>query len=215
VQLLARNSGRTPNDADQLAAVLNSFAGCFGLQRNLVAYVSTPITTGRRFYDWLAGSGYRDESGEAYRLAHAREVIAVNQTSAHDLVLWVRKVLGKVVIDPTSLEVPDWTQDNYHAFWTRLITDNVGTVVFNDGWEYSTGCAKEFAASLYCGAETLDTKLSHLPPTLALDMLDRAISRLHSEGQPSDRLVGARSEVIEAHRSTTAIDGKHDDRTER
>ena len=185
-------------DGVNLVDVLDSFAGCFGLERENVAYVSTPITTGRRYYDWLAASGLSPDAGPSFQTAHAREVIALNQASAHALVLSARASLGKIVVDPTALEVPVWTQEDYHGFWTRLITDYVGTVVFNDGWEYSTGCTLEYAAALRANATLLDAKLSPLPPTVASMNTKNAVARLEEQGHPIAGLVAARHRIEEA-----------------
>ena len=193
--------------AIRLADVLDSFAGCFGLERRNVAYVSTPITTGRRYYDWLQSSGYSPDSGSDFQVAHAREVIAANQASAHALVMTVRQTLGKTVVDPTALNVPTWTQADFHAFWTRLITDYVGTVVFNDGWEYSTGCCMEYAAALMCRATLLDAKLSPLQPKVALMLTNRAIGRLEKQGHAFGGLHTARDVIERAVAGTATARG--------
>jgi hypothetical protein len=193
----AAEAVRVGEDVD-LAGVLDSFAGCFGLERASVAYVSTPITTGRRYYDWLATAKVPSRDTPAFRAKHARDVIAVNQESAHTLVLRVRHQLARVVVDPTALNVPVWTQNDYHAFWTRLITDYVGTVVFNDGWEYSTGCTIEYAAALRASATRLDAELSDLSPTVAIMKSDDAIARLRGEGRAVQDLIAARQQIKEA-----------------
>jgi hypothetical protein len=162
--------------SNELADALDSFASCFGLERDNVAYVSTPITTGKRYYDWL--QAYSPDAASDFDRDHAREVIAVNQESARALVELSRRHLDKVVIDPTPLEAPHWTQLQFHAFWTRLITDYAGTVVFNDGWEYSTGCCYEFAAAVNARARLLDDNLSPLPCAAALKLAKRAVERL-------------------------------------
>jgi hypothetical protein len=187
-----------------LADALDSFVGCFGLEREKVAYVSTPITTGRRYYDWLKSSGLVPNAGADFRAAHAREVIAINQASAHALVLYVRGQLGKIVVDPTALDVPVWAQDEYNAFWTRLITDYVGTVVFNDGWEYSTGCTLEYAAALEASATLLDSNLSPLPPKLALMNTNHAVTTLKQQGHSISGLVSARRAIEDAIASPDA-----------
>ncbi|WP_006245925.1 hypothetical protein [Mycolicibacterium tusciae] len=189
--------------ASRLADVLDSFGACLGLERKGVMYVSTPITTGRRFYDWLLASGYLPDSGAEYGQAHAREVIAKNTASAQALVATVRRRFDKTVVDPTRLDVPFWTQDDFHAFWTRLITDYVGVVVFNDGWEYSTGCCREYAAAVNAEATSLDANLSVLPPNVALMLTEQAIGRLRDEGHAVSGLLTARH-IIEQAISTTA-----------
>lgn len=185
--------------ADRLSDVLNSFAGCFGLDRDGVAYVSTPITTGRLYYDWLQASEYEADASPDFQRDHAREVIAINNASARALVTMARMRLDKVVVDPTPLlDVPNWTQADFHAFWTRLITDYVGTVVFNEGWEYSTGCCFEFAAAVNAGATLLDAKLSVLEPSVGLMLTRHAIDRLREQGHTVNGLLAAREAIEQA-----------------
>ena len=183
---------------NQLADTLDSFAGCFGLQRDLVAYVSTPITTGKRYYDWLQASGRHPTSDPEFLHAHLAEVITVNSESARALVVKVRETFPKVVVDPTGLDAPGWSQEDFHAFWTRLITDYVGTVVFNDGWEYSTGCCWEFAAAIRVNATLLDANLSPLAPNVALMQTNDAIQRLCQQGHKIDGLAAARRAIERA-----------------
>lgn len=188
--------------ASGLADALDSFAACLGLDRQNVVYVSTPITTGRLFYDWLQTSGYVPDSGSDFQQAHAREVIAINAASAQALVATVRRQFAKTVVDPTLLDVPFWTQNDFHTFWTGLITDYVGIAVFNDGWEYSTGCCREYAAALDAHATLLDADLSVLAPNVALMKTEQAIGRLRSEGHTISGLVDARHIIEQAVRST-------------
>jgi hypothetical protein len=192
---------------NQLADSLDSFAGCFGLRRDLVAYVSTPITTGKRYYDWLQASGRQPTSDPEFVQAHLSEVIEVNSASAHALVVKVRQTLPKVVVDPTGLSAPGWAQEDFHAFWTRLITDYVGTVVFNDGWEYSTGCCWEFAAAIRVNAILLDANLSPLAPTVALMQTNDAIQRLCRQGHKIDGLATARRAIEHAAANTVHEQG--------
>jgi hypothetical protein len=184
--------------ASRLADALDSFAACFGLERSSVAYVSTPITTGKHYYDWLQQSGYTSDASSDFQRDHAREVVAINQASARALVTRLRSQLDKVVVDPTALDVPDWTQMDFHTFWTRLITDYVGTVVFNAGWEYSTGCCFEFAAALNVDATLLDASLSPLSPGAALMLTAQAIKRLRKQGHDVNGLLTAREAIEQA-----------------
>lgn len=189
---------------NQLADSLDSFAGCFGLQRDSVAYVSTPITTGKRYYDWLEASSRQPSADPEFVQAHSTEVITVNSLSARALVAKARTVLDKVVVDPTGLNAPGWAQEDFHAFWTRLITDYVGTVVFNEGWEYSTGCCWEFAAALRVDATLLDANLSPIAPNVALMQTKVAIQRLCQQGHKADGLAMARSAIEHAAANTAS-----------
>src|SRR6266511_1596067 len=55
-------------------------------------YVSTPITTGRRFVDWRRGSGAGlAPSEERYRREHDRQVVQRNREHAKPIVRAVRE----------------------------------------------------------------------------------------------------------------------------
>jgi hypothetical protein len=196
--LLTTAEAELVSDSARLASALDSFARCIGLKRENAAYVSTPITTGRRYYEWLKSSGMTPTAGAAFQAEHARQVIEVNQASARALVLYAREKLRKIVVDPTALDVPIWTQDDYNGFWTHLISDYVGTVVFNDGWEYSTGCTLEYAAALESNARLLDSRLSALPPTLALMSSNHAVAELKGQGHSISGLIVAQRRIEKA-----------------
>ncbi|CPU62643.1 Uncharacterised protein [Mycobacteroides abscessus] len=184
--------------ANDSADVLDSFASCLGLTRLKVAYVSTPITTGRRYYDWLSASRKAPTSIADQSAGH-RTVINANEVSAHTLVKKVRAhYVHLTIVDPTALRAATWSQNDFHDFWARLITNYVGRVIFNEGWEYSTGCCMEYAAAIDAGAELLDATLSPLPPSLALVKTQSAVDRLLAEGHSVANLVAARERIMRA-----------------
>lgn len=178
-----------------MADALDSFAACLGLTPQKVAYVSTPITTGRRYYDWLTASSEASPTAVIQSAGH-RGVIAANEASAHALVNRVRAQCAHlVVVDPTALRAPTWSQEEFHDFWARLITKYVGQVVFNEGWEYSTGCCLEYAAAVAAGTDLLDASMSPLPPNLALMKTQSAVDRLLAEGHSIANLVAAHKRI--------------------
>lgn len=117
-----------------------------------VVYVSTPITTGPAYLDWLIA--HRDAPA-ADRERARQEMIRANIAAVVPLVRAVPdRVPGAHVIDPTALEdVPGWEQADYHRFWAEVIATQVDEVVFADGWTASVGCSVEFAVAM----------LRHLP----------------------------------------------------
>jgi hypothetical protein len=199
------------HDPDRVADALLSLAASFGVDRNLLWYVSTPITTGRRYYDWLDNVGRGNVDDPAWTPMRKREVEDPNKASAHALVTRVRSMLKAIVVDPTGLDVQGWAQVDYHNFWMALISRSIGTVVFNDGWEYSTGCVFEYSAALSARLTILDAELVALPPQSAIELVDSAIHRLKSDGhQPArlDTLLAARDSIDRLEHLRTTIDGE-------
>ena len=68
-----------PDSSPQpLAAIRQIWRSAFGSTR--VAYLSGPITTGRRFIDWWRGGGHAlAAESEEYRAALRERVIAPNE----------------------------------------------------------------------------------------------------------------------------------------
>jgi hypothetical protein len=195
-------------EASRVAAALKSLVECFGIDRDRVIYVSTPITTGRRYYDWRRTVAGLSEADPNFEALHQRNVEDPNRASAHELVLALRRTVGPTVIDPTALDVVGWEQEDYHNFWVWLVEGYIGTVVFNDGWEYSTGCAREYAAAVRAGATTLSASLSPRKASVALMLIDSAIVRMSAEHPHDHRLVElriARHEISEASGSNQQL----------
>lgn len=159
-------------DDELLLAVL----GCV-VEDRCAVYVSTPITTGPRFIEWRRNAGADLEKGTTgYEQEHLTNVIEPNRQYVQPLVESLRGKFDAPVIDPTGLEdVPGWEQYDYHGFWAKVVRRYVHTVVFIDGWQYSTGCVYEFLAALDSGATVLDERLEELSLLDAQHLVERAI----------------------------------------
>jgi hypothetical protein len=126
-------------------------------------YVAAPITSGRRFVDWLARRDAGIKIGTpAYESEHRRHVVVPNLAAAAAEVSRLRSRLAGVVIDPTAVEFNGWEQPDYHSLWQTVIERYAGMVVFLKGWEYSVGCSCEFLTALRTGATTLAADLTPL-----------------------------------------------------
>src|SRR4030042_1737384 len=151
--------------------------------RNVV-YISLPITTGKRFWDWHADfEGNFEISDCAYVRKHQKHVVAPNRENVQRIMKVIEKKVGRDIISPTLLEdLPGWTQDDYRALWARVLKECVNMVVFAEGWEYSNGCAYEFLIATQVGIRTVD---EHLRP-LRLDQGIRKITKAIQEMQRCD-----------------------------
>lgn len=98
-----------------------------------VTYVSGPITTGLR---WLQAIEADKDPG--------RSVIDANCESIKLAARHLRNERQGLVLEPSSLHVESWSQDDYLALWTTLIERHASAVAFIEGWSYSIGCALEF-----------------------------------------------------------------------
>lgn len=136
-----------------LAAIRQIWRSAFGSSR--VAYLSGPITTGRRFIDWWRGDGHALAAGsEEYRAALRERVIAPNEDALKLTAELLRARNAQPVIEPASLFVGHWSQTDYLELWERFITDHASRILLMDGWEFSAGCASEFCRAHLDGVPT-------------------------------------------------------------
>lgn len=136
-----------------LAAIRQVWRAAFGSTR--VAYLSGPITTGRRFIDWWRAGGYAfPPDSEDYRSALRRNVIALNEEALKLTAELLRAKHSEPVIEPASLFVSHWSQDDYLELWEQFITDHASRILLMDGWEFSAGCASEFSRAHLDGVPT-------------------------------------------------------------
>ncbi|MGY1684428.1 hypothetical protein ACI8AK_02445 [Geodermatophilus sp. SYSU D00867] len=168
--------------AGVLADVLLGFVRCLGAEDGNVVYVSAPITTGRDFAAWYPEQP--DKGTPAYWARLRRDIITPNLERARPLVRACRtRWAGRPVVDPTMLEdVAGWRQPDYHRFWTRMVEDHAGTVVFSEGWQFSTGCALEFVSAHKVGAEILDHDFAPISGAEGVRLLSDAVVTMDEIG---------------------------------
>jgi len=170
--------------------------GCIMEGRQAV-YVSAPITTGPRFLHWRTGTGSQlTTTDDRYSNEHRRNVVTPNRERVQPVVRRVREHFGGVVIDPTALDdVPGWTQSDYHLLWVEVVRRYAHTVVFADGWEFSTGCTHEFLAALQSEAILLQEDLSALDARAGVQLIERAIRAMEGASIPTHPLAESLREV--------------------
>lgn len=109
-----------------------------------VAYLSGPITTGLRHVQSLRG-----------RVSdHAAPVRQANIEDLVSTAKLLRTQRSEIIIEPASLDLPEWSQEDYHRLWEELIRRHVHLVIFMPGWEYSFGSALEFSHASAHGIRT-------------------------------------------------------------
>lgn len=145
-------------------------------------YLSTPITTGPRYLEWrISTTHVLSEGDEAYARELKQQVIVENLSRVKPLLARVKKTHEDyLVIDPTELEMSNWSQGDYHRFWAEVIWQLADVAVFADGWHYSTGCALEYAVAVRKEIPCLDSGLRPLVPEHAHVLLTVAAEQLNA-----------------------------------
>ncbi len=152
-------------------------------------YVSTPITTGHRFFE-------RVRAGDRPTRAERAVLRSANAAHAREVIVRVRRAFApRTVIDPlfTVAEPEGWGQLEFHGYWMTVVDRYVGTFVMCDGWAFSTGCTWELGRALLKGCEILDERLHRLERDVLLAELEQASHLIASASWRA-----ARSSVLEA-----------------
>ncbi len=130
-----------------LGIVLSAYRSFRG-RRSHVAYVSMPITTGKRYYDVLASEGVG--SASELREKHGpdalkRLVIEPNIREGTALADRLGLTTNLICIAPSVFDASswNWTQKTYMSLWYNVIAEMAGSHYVMDGWEYSIGGARE------------------------------------------------------------------------
>jgi hypothetical protein len=168
-------------------------------------YVSTPITSGRRFANWSSGHDVElDLSHPETYQEFLREVLEPNSKHARKIIHQLRSLFPKALIDPTTLkDIEDWNQDDYRVLWGKVIEQYVATVVFLDGWQYSNGCNYEFLVANRLNPRPSILKEDLQPLTLeeGIESIESAVLDLQSSKLPTDFLQWVLEELLKLRTS--------------
>jgi Domain of unknown function (DUF4406) len=93
---------------------------------------------------------------QQYLLRLRGDVIQPNEKAIHRVASSIRERSGVPVIEPASLAVPEWSQQDYLSFWLHVIQKFASTIVLVSGWEFSVGCATEFRFASGLGLPIVD-----------------------------------------------------------
>src|SRR4051812_10507423 len=82
-------------------------------------YVSSPLTTGPRAFEW------HRRNNEANHSTFVVDVVEPNREDARAFVQHLRhEVAPKIVVDPTAMpDLADWNQSDYRYFWGRVVEE--------------------------------------------------------------------------------------------
>jgi hypothetical protein len=159
-------------------------------------YVSSPLTTGSRAFEWHRQHRHSDPGRHAE--AFSVDVVEPNRKEAARFAHKLRATTDRLVIDPTAMaDVEDWTQADYRDFWGRVIAQYCKQVIFRDGWQFSSGCAYEYLVARETGATVLGQNGDSLDKDEAEQLLADAIIETEAHGSSSDFLRSVRAALQE------------------
>ncbi|MDX0640047.1 DUF4406 domain-containing protein [Sinorhizobium medicae] len=150
-------------------AILQAWECAFG--RTRVIYLSGPITTGRRKIDSI-----RNRDGVS-----ADDITSQNCRILIEAANRLREERGDLVVEPASLQIPGWSQQQYLTLWGELIKRHAHLVIFMPDWEYSVGCVTEYAMAKAEGIPTATCSGKPLHSNEALELLSRARENIRTD----------------------------------
>lgn len=170
---------------EQHALIFQAWHCILGAERHAI-YVSGPITTGLRFIAAReAGAG---QDGGSILRANIAEIIESTDR--------LRRETGRAIIEPGSLTVPGWSQDDYLALWTNLIERHIAEVRFLDGWDASIGCALEYERAAQHGIDRCRLDGTPIQHYEALDLLTQRSAALVGHKDEKLATLGARLALV-------------------
>lgn len=137
-----------------LGIVLGAYRSFRGNRRQHIAYVSMPITSGKRLYDVLTEEGVGSTEELVAKCGKDALWERVMQPNISEGIAFADN-LGRrenlLFIAPSVFEAKKWrwTQEAYMSLWYRVIGEMAGKMVMMDGWEYSKGGVDEVLFALY------------------------------------------------------------------
>jgi len=170
-----------PSNPTRIEAYVDIFATVF--QKKPAAYVSAPITSGRRFLDWFRQRGTQlDPHSREYQDELVRAVIKPNCDEINARVEDLDFFADRILINPAAFNRPEWTQDDYRYFWGRVIERFADTVIFLKGWQYSSGCGYEFLRCSQNGLRAFKEDESALPRDEGCRLIEAAVIEIREVG---------------------------------
>ena len=133
-------------------------------------YLSTPVTTGERYYYWVKNGGDPCKP--------SRNVINDNTEFAYSTALYLRETTQKGVINPAAFYQESWTQEMYLSFWVDVIKHFASEVRLNAGWEFSNGCTYEYCAAIEAGIPCFGIDGKKIDVPRAIELISVAIGKL-------------------------------------
>jgi hypothetical protein len=155
-------------------------------------YCSAPLTSGKRYVEWLRGKKNFvdfDEVDAENRASHLASVLTPNIEHARQFVQHLRTRVNRPVIDPTAIPpIAGWRQQDWLGFWEQVIALYACEVVFINGWEFSYGCVHEFWFAYTTGLPVYDEDGQPLGLVDGKERIAKAVDMLQASGVSTARL---------------------------
>ncbi len=184
----------------QLQLAIAAF-GC--IDADSIVYISTPVTTGKRLYEYMKKKGLKTpDAAKADKEEFYKNVISLNiQDSLAWAKIWRTKTKG-AIIAPAEFEkcraLGDikWSQDAFMGMWLTLIDNKATALIMQDGWVYSDGAAEEYLQAICMQAGLRQRNNIHVMDTAGRQInldegiisLAEAFKDLHQRGLSPERL---------------------------
>jgi hypothetical protein len=185
---------------EHIVAAVAAFASV--VEGRTAIYVSSPLTTGRRAFEWhLKKRGSQTQPRLADSNDFHEKVIEPNRVEAAAFVRKLREDRSRVIIDPTAMnDLAEWTQADYRVFWGRVIELYAAVVVFRDGWMFSSGCVYEFFVAWSSRAQLLSEDFAPLSVDQGRSLIAEALEVTREKGASTDFL-GAVLDALDSYNS--------------
>jgi hypothetical protein len=150
-------------------------------------YVAGPITTGERFVTWFLEAGQNLGVGTSeYRRRHHDDVVRPNLEVIRARARACRaQNPSMAVVEPATLEISEWDQNDYRYFWGKVVEDFAAEVVALRGWHLSSGASYEILVATRMGLEVRDEDGKLLAPPEVGGLVSDGADRLRRLGLPS------------------------------
>lgn len=177
-------------DIEKLTNALSCVVGIYDS-----TYISVPVTTGSYFIEWYKQSGNKLQ-GQFYKDALREYVITKNIDDAKFLIESVKNNYSGIVIEPTSLEMPDWSQEEFHAFWGTVIEKYARRTIFKNGWNFSKGCCYEFLVTVKKNIPAINETGKEISLSQAINLIEIAVNKYSELSIETDFFKSIHTELL-------------------
>jgi len=177
---------------DEIEMIMTAF-DCV-ISDDSAIYCSTELTTGRRFYDLLKKHQVKSKDELKLRLGpdeFKKTMDALMQENVERGLQFTENIRqrGDInLINPGPFKAKDFDQQHYLYLWELVIIKKVYKAQFNEDWEYSNGCALEYAIAARKGIPREDHFGKPLDLPTATAKIQHAVAALKREAFEVDKL---------------------------
>jgi len=154
--------------------LINQLVGVYStvIDKQSGFYVSCPMTSGRKYLDEVYAN---DPPNSRLSEEKRKAIFNKNCHQARSVVAMTRLHFPTAhVIDPTAFYMPGWESSDYLAFWREVLIKHVTVIRFVDDWQFSNGCAYEFAVGVITGKYLTDERERVITPVEGHNMIKAA-----------------------------------------